>query len=186
MGIMGSGSHRYSELAVPAGRIVAESGHHLLTGGGGGAMAEAGRAFCETPQRKGICIGILKGEVISQTMDRQTFLSHTSSPPNPWVELPIYTHLPRSGIQGRDQQSRNHINVLSADALIVLPGGPGTYSEVSLRVDYGRKLILFLGRYRLNGQNIEHFLSLSRYENQVSIAESAKQLRQMLNAALKI
>ena len=38
--------------------------------------------------------------------------------PNPWVEVPIRTHLPLSGAQGTDARSRNHINVLTADVVV--------------------------------------------------------------------
>ena len=36
-----------------------------------------------------------------------------------WVELPIRTHLPHSGERGTDVRSRNHINALTADVMIV-------------------------------------------------------------------
>jgi hypothetical protein len=42
--------------------------------------------------------------------------------PNPWVEVPILTHLAgHLGPEGAD--SRNAINVLSAHRIIALPGG---------------------------------------------------------------
>jgi predicted Rossmann-fold nucleotide-binding protein len=40
--------------------------------------------------------------------------------------------------------SRNHINVLASDALIVLPGGPGTASETELAARYGKPIVVFL------------------------------------------
>ena len=40
--------------------------------------------------------------------------------------------------------SRNHINVLSADAILALPGGSGTASEVELAVRYGKPVIAFV------------------------------------------
>ena len=64
--------------------------------------------------------------------------------PNPWVEIPIATHLPLSGTQGQDDLSRNHINVLSADAVVAFPGGPGTLSEVKLALRYQRPVVAFL------------------------------------------
>jgi predicted Rossmann-fold nucleotide-binding protein len=39
--------------------------------------------------------------------------------------------------------SRNHINALSGDVLIALPGGAGTVSEVMLAVRYGKPIVLF-------------------------------------------
>lgn len=41
--------------------------------------------------------------------------------------------------------SRNHINILSSDAVVALPGGPGTLSEVKLALVYGRPCMAFLG-----------------------------------------
>jgi len=65
--------------------------------------------------------------------------------PNPWVEVPIRTHLPLSGVDGTDPRSRNHINVLTADVVVALPGGDGTRSEVRLALRYGRPVVAFLG-----------------------------------------
>src|ERR671934_202021 len=65
--------------------------------------------------------------------------------PNAWVDVAIRTHLPKRGAEGADVLSRNHINVLSADVVIALPGGPGTRTEVQLALRYGRPLIAFLG-----------------------------------------
>jgi hypothetical protein len=56
--------------------------------------------------------------------------------PNDWIELAIYTHLPDSGAAGTLHTSRNHINVLSADAIVALPGGEGTRSEMWLATQY--------------------------------------------------
>ena len=47
-------------------------------------------------------------------------------------------------LSGEDPSSRNHINVLSSDLLIALPGGHGTASEVRLALRYRRPLIAFL------------------------------------------
>ena len=58
--------------------------------------------------------------------------------PNQWVEVPIQTHLPLSGNEGTQPMSRNHLIILSADAVIALPGGAGTSSEVQLAGQYGR------------------------------------------------
>jgi hypothetical protein len=69
--------------------------------------------------------------------------------PNPFVELPIYTHLPKSGEEGTSALSRNHINVLSSAALIALPGSAGTVSEVELALRYGKPVIVYAPDERL-------------------------------------
>jgi uncharacterized protein (TIGR00725 family) len=135
---MGSGSDAHEDQAAPLGRWLAEEGVHLLTGGGGGAMAAVSRAFSETPGRRGLVIGVLPaGDAPG-----------TSKPgyPNPWVEIPILTHLPSTGIQGAAPTSRNHVNILSSDVIVALPGSAGTLSEVQLALAYGRPVVAFLSR----------------------------------------
>jgi len=65
--------------------------------------------------------------------------------PNEWAEVVIQTHLATSGTAGTDLTSRNHINILSSDVVVALPGGPGTLSEVQLANIYGKQAIAFLG-----------------------------------------
>jgi len=47
-----------------------------------------------------------------------------------------------SGEMGKDIESRNHIITLSADIVIALPGGPGTWSEIELTIEYRKPLVL--------------------------------------------
>jgi predicted Rossmann-fold nucleotide-binding protein len=58
--------------------------------------------------------------------------------------MAVQTHLPLSGHSGAEPMSRNHINVLSSNVLVALPGGSGTASEVALALRYGRPVIGFL------------------------------------------
>ena len=142
--VIGSGTAADAEVCRLMGRLIAELGCDLLTGAGGGTMAEVCRAFCERRDELGsaaLAIGIVPGGP-----DAHGRYSTRSGYPNRWVELAIYTHLPRSGADGRDALSRNHINVLSADAIVALPGGPGTQSEVDLARHYGVALIAYGGR----------------------------------------
>lgn len=62
--------------------------------------------------------------------------------PNPWVELAVRAHLPAGGAQGAAAGSRNHLNVLSADRLVALPGGEGNRSELELVRRYGCPMAL--------------------------------------------
>jgi uncharacterized protein (TIGR00725 family) len=135
---MGSGVEHHDALAAPLGRWIARHGFHLLTGGGGGVMAAVSQAFTGVASRAGVSIGVLKGEPGADGRVR-------GAAPNPWVELPIRTHLPLSGVDGTDARSRNHINVLTADVVVALPGGDGTRSEVLLALRYGRPVVAFLG-----------------------------------------
>lgn len=101
-------------------------------------MASVSQAFYQTPQRQGLVLGIIPG------MDTNAGYMAKEGYPNPWVEIPIFTHLPLSGEQGADPMSRNHINILSSDVIITLPGSAGTASEVILALHYRRPLIAFL------------------------------------------
>ncbi len=140
MGVLGSGSQAHEGRAAEIGRWLAGEGFHLLTGGGSGVMAAVSRAFYEVESRSGLVIGILPG-VEGNAYARRSPEGY----PNKWVEIPIYTHLPTRGDRGEEDRSRNHINVLSSNLLIALPGGPGTASEVRLALRYRRPLIAYLG-----------------------------------------
>lgn len=137
VGVMGSGTDEHEELAQGVGELLASLGVNLLTGGGRGVMTSVSRAYTSAPRSRGICIGIIP--CLSTTV-RSTA---KNGYPNQFVELPIYTHLPFSGEQGRHDLSRNHINVLSSSAIIALPGGEGTVTEVSLACDYGKPVIAY-------------------------------------------
>jgi uncharacterized protein (TIGR00725 family) len=137
VGVMGSGVEPHGERAEPLGRWLAGIPVHLLTGGGAGVMSSVSRAFYQVSPRAGCVIGILPAS--ASPADRRSPAGY----PNPWVEIGIATHLPLSGRQGADPLSRNHINVLTADVVVALPGGHGTASEVALALRYGRPLIVF-------------------------------------------
>ena len=138
VGVLGSGKKEYADRSLGLGQWLAKQGVHLITGGGRGVMASVSRAFFETPGRKGLVIGVLP----CRPDDHLCRLKEGY--PNPWVEIPIATHLPLSGLRGEEPLSRNHINILSSDVVIALPGGPGTLSEVCLADQYGRPVIAYL------------------------------------------
>ncbi|MCK4414138.1 MAG: molybdenum cofactor carrier protein [Candidatus Eisenbacteria sp.] len=158
VGIMGSGTHDHGERAAPLGAWLAGQAVHLLTGGGGGVMEAVSRSFCQTLPRRGLCIGILPAAApgAAAVRDARTSAPGPAPPPpadptmrridypNAFVELVIRTHLPYSGERGTDPLSRNHINVLSADIIVAMPGSAGTASEVHLAARYGRPLIAYL------------------------------------------
>ena len=136
VGVIGSGTLPYQDRSDRLGHWLAKRGVHLLTGGGGGVMAAVSKAFYETQGRRGSVIGIIPYQEDS--------VDPKSGYPNQWVEIPIYTHLPLSGSRGAEPLSRNHINILSSDVIVALPGGPGTTSEVILAESYQRPIVAFL------------------------------------------
>ena len=133
--VMGSGVDEHQDRAQPLGRWLGGQHVHLLTGGGRGVMAAVSEAFHDAPGRRGLVIGILPGGATGQPLDGY---------PNPWVEISIRTHLPYSGDRGTDVRSRNHLNALTADLMIVLPGRAGTASEVHLAIAYQTPVAAFV------------------------------------------
>jgi len=137
VGVMGSGTRAHHSRAQKVGRWLAMAGVHLLTGGGGGVMAAVSEAFFKVSDRNGSVIGILPAGNDERSQPPPGY-------PNPWVEIPILTHLPFSGSAGTDLQSRNHINILTCRVIIALPGSTGTASEVRSALKYNRPLVAFL------------------------------------------
>ena len=145
--VIGSGRSA-DACCTEVGRLVATLGFDLLTGGGRGVMEAVSRAFFETSPRSGLVVGVIPAQVLGlEQMEDRTATDVVYEPPhgypNEWVEIAIYTHLPDSGEQGTLRSSRNHINVLSADAIVALPGREGTESEVWLATQYGVPVIAY-------------------------------------------
>jgi len=145
--VIGSGRSA-DPCCAEVGRLIATLGFDLLTGAGRGVMEAVSRAFYETSPREGVVIGIVPAQVqgierLEQRASGDVVYEPPPGYPNEWVELAIYTHLPDSGPEGTLRSSRNHINVLSADAIVALPGGEGTESEAWLALQYGVSIVAY-------------------------------------------
>jgi|TARA_B100001105_G_scaffold247030_1_gene231319 uncharacterized protein (TIGR00725 family) len=163
VGVMGSGQRKHEDLSLSLGEMLAHLGVHLLTGGGSGVMRSVSKGFRSVAQRRGLTLGILPG---------LTGEGAPESPPgypNDHVELVIRTHLPGRGAEGGTERSRNAINIATADAVIVLPGGAGTASEAGLAQRF-RKPVIGLGG--------------GGADQGVAQAESLEQIEQFLRAVL--
>jgi len=137
IGVMGSGKAEWPDLSVPLGRWIAERGFDLLTGAGLGVMLSTARAFSTTDGRKGRSIGIMPSEA-------HPTLGFAPLPgyPNPYIDLPILTPLPRKHPDAPDDAlNRNYVNVLTSDVVIALPGSQGTLDEIQLAVRFAKPLI---------------------------------------------
>lgn len=132
--VFGSGDdeHDNAWLAEEVARRIAAAGCHLLTGGGRGVMADACRGFASAPGRRGLSIAI-----VPSADGRRPKPGY----PNPWVEVPVLTHLTGAG-GPESPDSRNWINVLTASRLIVLPGRAGTLAELRLAHRLGKELLV--------------------------------------------
>jgi predicted Rossmann-fold nucleotide-binding protein len=162
VGVMASGddslASEHESLAKGVGSTVAELGFHLLTGGGGGLMKAVGQAFLDTKREildqtrpAGNLISILRAKDLPQlTNDGKRIWKANAD--NGLGEIVIRTHLPLSGNKGSDPLSRNHINALTADLVVILPGGSGTLSELQLAFEYGKDIMIFVGEGNVGGK----------------------------------
>ena len=180
VGVMGSSSAPHADLSATVGVIIANLGCHLLTGGGHGVMAAVSEAFSGVSGRAGLVIGVIRaGDEVRCGLreGKRSYVPRT--PPNESVEIPIFTHLPTSGPDGKGPTSRNHINVLTSDVVVALPGGPGTLSEVELALEYEWPLILFVGSGTIGGRS-SHDLARNA-SGSVVAADSSHALEEYLS-----
>lgn len=120
VGVMGGhvSDRRAEALAEELGRRIGEAGWFLLNGGRDqGVMAAAARG-CRAGG--GFSVGIHPGG--SETDDVA-----------PDLDLVIRTGM---------GYGRNHINILSSDVVVALPGGPGTLNEVAYARIHDKPTIL--------------------------------------------
>jgi uncharacterized protein (TIGR00725 family) len=113
--VIGSGAE-HEERAAEVGRLLAERGATVVTGGLGEVMAAASRG---AKSAGGTTIGILPGE----TRDRV----------NAWVE-----HVVVTGIG----HARNLAVVASGDAVIAVGGKYGTLAEIGFALTLGRAVVV--------------------------------------------
>jgi uncharacterized protein (TIGR00725 family) len=103
------------DLARAVGRLLAEAGHPVVTGGLGGVMEAASRGAAEAG---GETIGMLPGDDPADA--------------NAWVRVPLPTGL---------GEARNALVVRAAAACVALPGSWGTLSEIALARRAGKPVI---------------------------------------------
>ncbi len=111
-------------IAEEVGRLLAEAGAIVVTGGRGGVMEAASKGACEAG---GTTLGILPGA------DRREA--------NEWVTVGVPTGM---------GEARNALVVRAADALIAVGGAWGTLSEIALARKAG-KPVAALDSWELDG-----------------------------------
>jgi len=120
IGVMGVGEKATSndlENAYKLGKIIAQKGWVLLTGGRKAGVMDAASQGAKSAN--GLTIGILPGkddEGISEAVD-----------------IAIFTDM---------GNARNNINVLSADVIIACGMGAGSAAEIALALKNNKKVIL--------------------------------------------
>ncbi len=113
--------------ALEVGRLVAECGAILYTGGRGGVMEAASQG---AHSAGGLVVGIL--------------MTTDPAEANPYVDVPIFTGM---------GDLRNGILVRSVDGLIAVDGAYGTLSEIAFTLNAGKPLV-GLGSWKIRGMNI--------------------------------
>ena len=97
-------TEEHSKIAYETGSEVAKAGHVLITGGLGGVMEAASRGAHDS---EGLTIGIIPQADANMA--------------NPYCDVVIPTGM---GL------TRDFLNALSADGIIIIGGGSGTLSEI--------------------------------------------------------
>ena len=122
--VIGSGPE-HEERAEEVGRLLAERGATVVTGGLGEVMAAASRG---AKSAGGATIGILPGE--------------TRTGANPWLD-----HVVVTGIG----HGRNLAVVASGDAVIAVGGRYGTLAEIGFALTLGRPVVVLEPGWEVEG-----------------------------------
>lgn len=122
--MVGSGPE-HEAPAEAVGRLLAQRGATVVTGGRGEVMAAASRG---AKQAGGTTVGILPGESRAEA--------------NPWVD-----HVVVTGIG----HARNLAVVASADAVIAVGGRYGTLAEVAFALVLGRPVVVLEPGWAIEG-----------------------------------
>jgi uncharacterized protein (TIGR00725 family) len=122
--VIGSGAE-HEENAEQVGRLLAERGATVVTGGLGEVMAAAARG---AKAAGGTTIGILPGE--------------TRMDGNPWLD-----HVVVTGIG----HGRNLAVVASGDAVIAVGGRYGTLAEIGFALTLGRPVVVLEPGWQVEG-----------------------------------
>ncbi len=122
--VIGSGAE-HEERAEEVGRLLAERGAVVVTGGRGEVMAAASRG---AKSAGGTTIGVVPGE--------------TRAEANEWVD-----HVVVTGIG----HARNLAVVASGDAVIAVGGRYGTLAEIGLALTLGRRVVVLEPGWEIEG-----------------------------------
>src|SRR6478736_7186603 len=122
--VIGSGAE-HEENAEQVGRLLAERGATVVTGGLGEVMAAAARG---AKAAGGMTMGILHGE--------------TRMDGNPWLD-----HVVVTGIG----HGRNLAVVASGDAVIAVGGRYGTLAEIGFALTLGRPVVVLEPGWQVEG-----------------------------------
>jgi len=125
-------TEEHSKIAYETGSEVAKAGHVLITGGLGGVMEAASRGAHDS---KGLTVGIIpQGD---------------ANMANPYCDVVIPTGM---GL------TRDFLNALSADGIIIIGGGSGTLSEICAAYMHKKPMVAIRNMRGTPEQFIDKFL----------------------------
>ncbi|MCX7924739.1 MAG: TIGR00725 family protein [Fimbriimonadales bacterium] len=133
IGVIGSslGTPEQLRLAREVGERIAQRNAVLVCGGMTGVMHAAAQGAQEAG---GLTIGILPGA------------NATESPPNEFIEIPLFTGL---------REARNYLIASVCEGLIAIGGGYGTLSEIALALRLGKPLVLLHSwQFQMEGETL--------------------------------
>jgi uncharacterized protein (TIGR00725 family) len=122
--VIGSG-HEHEARAEEVGRLLAERGSTVVTGGLGEVMAAAARG---AKSADGTTIGILPGESRAEA--------------NEWIDHAVVTGI---------GHARNLAVAASGDAVIAVGGSWGTLAEIAFAMRLGRRVVVLDPGWQLDG-----------------------------------
>jgi uncharacterized protein (TIGR00725 family) len=125
--VVGSGAE-HEARAEEVGRLLAERGCTVVTGGRGEVMAAAARG---AKRAGGTTIGILPGE--------------TREGMNDWIDHAVVTGI---------GHARNLAVVASGDAVIAVGGAWGTLAEIAFARVLGRPVVIFEPGHEVHGDGV--------------------------------
>ena len=125
--VIGSG-REHESAAAEIGRLLAERGCVVVTGGLGEVMAAAARG---AKQAGGTTLGVLPGESLGDA--------------NEWIDLRVATGT---------GHARNLAVAASGDAVIAVGGGWGTLAEIAYARLLGRPVVILEPGWNVEGEGI--------------------------------
>ncbi|MFW9935310.1 MAG: TIGR00725 family protein [Candidatus Thorarchaeota archaeon] len=130
IGSSGRVSREITTLAEEIGRVIAQNGAILISGGKNGVMEAASKG---AKSANGITVGILPEAYESAA--------------NPFIDIPLATGI---------GYARNFINIVSGNSIISLAGSSGTLSEIGYAIALEKRLILMEGTGGVTEMIINH------------------------------
>jgi len=122
----------HSKVAYDTGSEVAKTGHVLVTGGLGGVMEAASHGARDS---NGLTVGIIPQADASMA--------------NQYCDIVIPTGM---GL------TRDFINALSADGIIIIGGGSGTLSEICAAYMHKKPMVAIRNMGGVNAQFIDNYM----------------------------